>query len=44
MGNYTYLPQFPIHTATTMLPVKILLLYKKRFAKSIEFNSFFYNY
>jgi len=32
MGNYSYLPQFPIQTATTMLPVNILQ-YKKLFAK-----------
>jgi len=32
MGNYSYLFQFPIHTATVMLPLNILLQYKKRFA------------
>ena len=29
MGKYTYLTQFSKHTATTMLPVNILLQYKK---------------
>ena len=35
MGNYSYLPQFPIPTATTMLPVDILLQYNKHFAKQL---------
>jgi len=33
MGNYSYLPHFPIHTATTMLPVNILVKHKKCLAK-----------
>ena len=33
MGNYNYLPKLPMHTATTMLPVNILLQYKTRLAK-----------
>ena len=33
MGNYSYLPKLPICTATTVLPVNILLQYKQRFAK-----------
>jgi hypothetical protein len=33
MVSYSYLSQFPIHTATTVLPVNSLLQYKKRFVK-----------
>jgi len=33
MGNHTYLSQHPIHAATTALPVNIILLYRKHFAK-----------
>ena len=33
MGNYSYLPHFAIHTATTMLPVNILSKHKKHLAK-----------
>jgi len=33
MSNYNYLPQFPIYTATTMMPVNTLLHYKKHFEK-----------
>lgn len=32
MGNYSYIPQFPIQTATTVRPVNIVQ-YKKLFAK-----------
>jgi len=31
--NHSYLPHFPIHISTTLLPVNILLKYKKHFAK-----------
>jgi hypothetical protein len=40
MGNYGYLPQFPIHTTTTTLPVNILVQNKKRFAK-VLISAFF---
>jgi hypothetical protein len=40
MSNYSYLPQFPIHAATIMLPVNILLHYKKHFAE-VLFQLFF---
>ena len=33
MGNYSYLPHFPIHTATTMQPLNILSKHKKHLAK-----------
>jgi hypothetical protein len=33
MGNYSFLPQFTVHAAIIMLPVNILLQYKKYFAK-----------
>jgi len=41
MGNYSYLTQFPIHTATKMLPVNILLQYKKCSEKVLISASFF---
>ena len=33
MGNYSYLPQFPIQTATTVLPLNTFYKKKKHFAK-----------
>ena len=44
IGNYTYLSQHLIHTATTSLPVNILLLYKKHFPKVLISTLFFYKY
>jgi len=41
MGNYSYLPKLPIYTATTVLPVNILLQYKQRFAKVLIAALFF---
>jgi len=43
MGNYSYLPQFPIHISSTLLPVNILLKYKKHFAK-VLISALFKNY
>ena len=40
MSDYSYLPQFPIHISTTLLPVNILLKYKKHFAK-VLISAFF---
>ena len=41
MANCSYLPQFPLHAATIMLPVNILLQYKKHFAKVLISTLFF---
>ena len=41
MSDYSYLPQFPIHISTTLLPVNILLKYKKHFAK-VLISAFFF--
>jgi hypothetical protein len=41
MGKYSYLIEFPIHTATTMLLVNILLQYKKSSEKVLISASFF---
>jgi hypothetical protein len=41
MGKYSYLIEFPIHTATAMLLVNILLQYKKCSEKVLISASFF---
>jgi len=43
MGNYSHLLRVPIQTATTTVPVNILLQYKKRLAK-VLISTRFLNY